>query len=402
MKVLNAKKIIRKALTCFTLLVLFSCVIACNNTLQDKKEPDSVMEKTLVKEPVLHFTVNTLEELNKQNKARTVLPQTPELEKLCNFNLFVSSNTDSEYYFFETLEKLQTEEIVLPVKYTNKKVNFELTAYLQSVQGENPAEFSSKLNDVLIQSGDNTINFVLSLSKNLGDGKGNFTYTIDFSKATNKEHLNCIKATLLDGNEIYKLDDGTPVESTFKLKDFNNDTVTFACSNIPAGTYNVVIHFYNESEGKTVEISSPWREIIHIATALDSIKTLKIEKFNLNNVDLINSNFNVSILPDSDVTDDSSSIYYVTTEEIDGRTKLQFCLCGQEQVINSTYDIVWYLDGEIQKKYSGSRTFYLAYISENIVQTETYTVSVKFKAYDTDGNVRLYSYSAQVTVPYLT
>ena len=190
--------------------------------------------------------------------ARTVLPDT-QSTVLKDFVLKGLKDGESEQ---KTLGSWATksafQNAVVPVDLG--EWTFTLSAYGDGTKFEGSVQKTIVL-------GENRLLFELEISDG-GSGKGSFGITLSFDEATNASSIAYAIAFFetIDGESVAGVESQTLTPA--------NKAVTFAASNIPAGTYRARVRFYSQG----FEVGS-YREIVQVASGLCSAATRTIESF---------------------------------------------------------------------------------------------------------------------------
>ena len=223
---------------CVALLGL-NC-ISCNHESSDISEEN-------VKVATVQFSLNT--------NTRTVLPQAVDASDLSNLTVQAQKNGYTRLEkSFTTLDDFLSANISLDVGIWT----FTLTAK------KGGTTYSASTTTEIVY-GDNKINFDLSIS-DMGNGKGSFSLTLDFSEANNADKVTSAKCSI---QTMY----GSAVSGFSQTSvSVENESVTYSLNSLPVGNYRVFITLYSND----LELIT-WREIVVISSDLQSTATQKLE-----------------------------------------------------------------------------------------------------------------------------
>ena len=203
------------------------------------------------------------------DKARTVLPDITET----NWSKFVLTGvkTETDPNVTPSVQTLGSWGSLALLESKSIPVSTGHWSFTLSADS-NGTIFSGTLEKDIIL-GENALSFDLAISDS-GTGTGSLNITLDFSSAANSSDVNYAVATLenLDGTEI--TDDHNIVIVPSQNITPSESKVTFAATDIPAGTYRARIKLYSE---KGTEIAT-YRDLVQIATGYTSKDTQTIEK----------------------------------------------------------------------------------------------------------------------------
>ncbi|MBP5446948.1 MAG: BspA family leucine-rich repeat surface protein, partial [Treponema sp.] len=244
------------------------------------------------------------------NISRTVLPDT-ESTTLSNFVLKGLKEGDTEEKTLGSwATKAAMQSAVVPIEMG--EWSFTLSAESSGVM------FEGAINQTIVL-GENRLLFNLEISDG-GSGKGSFGITLSFDEATNASSIAYAIAVFetIDGESVAGVESQTLTPA--------NKAVTFAASNIPAGTYRARVRFYSQG----FEVGS-YREIVQVASGLCSAATRTIESFD----DLYTITY---------VLGDGSFAAGSTAQETFSR-KSVVALPAENEIVRDNYKFLgWYTD----------------------------------------------------------
>lgn len=224
--------------------ILAATISSCSNFMSDSQSSQSKSGAYIT--------------FSSDDMARTVLPDT-QSTVLKDFVLKGLKDGESEP---KTLGSWATksafQNAVVPVDLG--EWTFTLSAYGDGTKFEGSVQKTIVL-------GENRLLFELEISDG-GIGKGSFGITLSFDEATNASSIAYAIAVFetIDGESVAGVEPQTLTPA--------NKAVTFAASNIPAGTYRARVRFYSQG----FEVGS-YREIVQVASGLCSAATRTIESF---------------------------------------------------------------------------------------------------------------------------
>ena len=233
---------------CIVLLGLF--LISCNHESSDISEESA-------KVATVQFSLNT--------NVRTVLPQTVDASDLSNLIVQVQKNGYTRLEkSFTTLDDFLSANISLDVG----TWTFTLTA-----KKGGTTYFASTTTEIVY--GYNLINFGLSIS-DMGNGKGSFSLTLDFSEANNADKVTSAKCSI---QTMY----GSAVSGFSQTSvSVQNESVTYSLNSLPVGNYRVFITLLSND----LELIT-WREIVVVSSDLQSTATQKLKSLNLYHISYV-------------------------------------------------------------------------------------------------------------------
>ncbi|GEM_PF-3693598 len=224
--------------------ILAATISSCSNFMSDSQSSQSKSGAYIT--------------FSSDDMARTVLPDT-QSAVLKDFVLKGFKDGESEQ---KTLGSWATksafQNAVVPVDLG--EWTFTLSAYGDGTKFEGSVQQTIVL-------GENKLSFNLEISDG-GSGNGSFNIKLSFGEASNASSITYATTVFENLNETSV----SGVEPKTLVPE--NKTVTFAASNIPAGTYRARVRFYSQG----FEVGS-YREIVQIASGLCSAASRTIESF---------------------------------------------------------------------------------------------------------------------------
>ena len=276
--------------------ILAATISSCSNFMSDSQSSQSKSGAYIT--------------FSSDDMARTVLPDT-QSAVLKDFVLKGFKDGESEQ---KTLGSWATksafQNAVVPVDLG--EWTFTLSAYGDGTKFEGSVQKTIVL-------GENRLLFELEISDG-GSGKGSFGITLSFDEATNASSIAYAIAVFetIDGESVAGVESQTLTPA--------NKAVTFAASNIPAGTYRARVRFYSQG----FEVGS-YREIVQVASGLCSAATRTIESFD----DLYTITY---------VLGDGSFAAGSTAQETFSR-KSVVALPAENEIVRDNYKFLgWYTD----------------------------------------------------------
>ncbi|MEE3409928.1 MAG: BspA family leucine-rich repeat surface protein [Treponema sp.] len=227
-----------------SVVILAATISSCSNFMSDSQSSQSKSGAYIT--------------FSSDDMARTVFPDT-QSTVLKDFVLKGLKDGESEQ---KTLGSWATksafQNAVVPVDLGEWM--FTLSAYGDGTKFEGSVQKTIVL-------GENRLLFELEISDG-GSEKGSFGITLSFDEATNASSIAYAIAVFetIDGESVAGVESQTLTPA--------NKAVTFAASNIPAGTYRARVRFYSQG----FEVGS-YREIVQIASGLCSAASRTIESF---------------------------------------------------------------------------------------------------------------------------
>ncbi len=261
-------------------LLVFSCS-NITSTIEEPADAPGAAEETNY--AVLRFNVKDIDELTEDglNEAvtnvalsRTVVPviTVNDLSELKIKGWCPDSGVTRELGIFENITALLNARLMLPYETSGQTWRFELTAIAGGVKYRGVTE-EIELNLKNNENPDTEINFVLSLNSVIGEGNGNFAYTIDYSTDSSAQAVTraVVNFEALDRNPSEVLSDRTYEGAAISGKKF-----TITASDIPYGKYRARITLYS---GEIV--AGKWQELIIVYPELTSskIQNIKLKSF---------------------------------------------------------------------------------------------------------------------------